>query len=164
MNYVRVTASTLVCVAVVVVGARTFQSADTPRCKLKKVRDDVFLLELGSWSAQIETLERDARLVRSKLWPNVPHLLVAEIDLGTAGSYIKVREVDLFVFDLRRTNTVPVLKQQIGRTGSFWNPKTERRETMVCGAEPYRLEETQGRKPRIRWLKSAASKVLDVNK
>ena len=135
-----------------------------PRCRFSPITGDIFVLKYGTtWSTRVDVLEKDAKLLRATIFPQFTNLLVVEIFTGTAGTFAKCRSVRLYVFDLSRTNTDPLLERNIKETTTFLDQKSDRFETNVW-EDSYRLESTLIGQPKIRWLKNSRTTVLDLKK
>ena len=134
------------------------QMAVDSRCKFEKITDDIFELRFGNWAAEVDVLERDARLVRARIWPGFTNLLVTEIDRGTAGSSVKTRTVNLYVFDVIGTNTTPLLVHKVRESAMFMDEKSGQRLTNVW-TDPYKIGTTNG-VPVIVWRKTGKKTFL----
>jgi len=129
-----------------------------PHCAFRNVTDTVCNLQFGRWSAQVGVLGRNAELVRSQIWPGFTNLLVAEIDSGTAGSYVQSRSLDVYVFDVGGTNTTPLLVQTVKVTTIYVDQGLGEQVTN-CFEDPYTLGSTNGF-PMVEWTKTGQATVL----
>jgi len=125
----------------------------------KGITDDIFEIHFKNWSAEVDVLERDAKLVRARIWPGFTNLLAAEIDTGTAGSYVKIHEVSLYVFDVCSTNGSPLLVKSIRETEAYMDEKAGHRVTNLVEQNPYRLLITNGL-PMVLWTKTGRTTVI----
>jgi hypothetical protein len=128
-------------------------------CRFERATDDVFVLKFKDWSAKLEVFERDAKLASWKTWPKFPNLLVAEVDSGTAGTSAKVRQLHLYVFDLRKTDAKPLLKEKIGEVMRVRDPKTGE-ESIHKWQNSYQLKTSAESKPAVSFGKSKVLKII----
>lgn len=119
-------------------------------CKFKAAKDDVFKLERGKRSFEIVVAERDAKLLKCQTLASDSNFLLAEIDTGTAGTFAKTNEVVLFIFDLKKTDSSPMVKKVIRESTRQMNIKSGK-ESMEVTENAYEIRVEGNGTPAIYW-------------
>lgn len=124
-------------------------TATTPTCLFIKEKPGYFELTINKSKTLVETAGPNAELLSCKEWPKFPHLVVAEIKMGSYGTTSEITRTNVFVFNTSKRELKEIFTHVIKTEVKSRNSMTGK-ITSDTEQETYSLETAKSSKPAVK--------------